>query len=232
MSTFLTADTHFGHPLMLTACNRPYKNVHEMNEALVRNWNSVIHPKDTVWHLGDFSMKLDNREMAEIFYALNGRKHLIIGNHDVLKDGGILPGLERLGWESISHAAEIKHNGQRIMLHHYAGWTWNAEHRGAFQAFGHSHGDLLGLPGSIDVGVDVQNYAPIAAEEFVRQAEDTILNAAKQVDANVDRLANRMGFYKERADVIRKQRKASAILDRAPDVEPDEGDELPRGFRR
>jgi calcineurin-like phosphoesterase family protein len=232
MSTFLTADTHFGHPLMLTACNRPYANVHEMNEALVRYWNSVVHPKDTVWHLGDFSMKLDNREMAEIFYALNGRKHLIIGNHDVLKDGGILPGLERLGWESISHAAEIKHDGQRIMLSHYAGWTWNAAHKGAFQAFGHSHGDLVGLPGSIDVGVDAQEYAPISAEEFVRQAENSILKAKSVVDKNLDRLTDLLEVYKDRAADISAKRKALAALDRAPDVDHDEGDEMPRGFRR
>jgi calcineurin-like phosphoesterase family protein len=216
MTTYLTADTHFGHPLMLTACNRPYKNVHEMNRGLIDNWNAVVNPEDTVWHLGDFAMKSDAREIAEIFYALNGRKNLIIGNHDVYKDGTVLPALQRLNWESISHAAEIHHDGNRIMLSHYAGWTWNQAHRGAYQAFGHTHGQMIGLPGSIDVGVDAQGLKPISAEEFVRQAEDSILNAKQQVDDNVGRLANLLDFYAERADVIRKKR----------------GEERTRGFRR
>lgn len=206
MTTFLTADTHFNHPLMLTACNRPYGNVYEMNEALIQNWNSVVNPQDTVWHLGDFAMKSNAREIAEFFYALNGRKHLIIGNHDVMKDGTLMPELERLDWVSISHAAEIKHDGQRIMLSHYAGYTWNAEHRGAYQAFGHSHGDLLGMPGSVDVGVDNQNLKPIAVEEFVRQAEETIIHAEERVESIVDRMVGRLDRYKEQAAVIRKRR--------------------------
>lgn len=216
MSTFLTADTHFGHPLMLTACKRPFANADEMNERLIEAWNSVVHPKDTVWHLGDFAMKLDNREIADIFYGLNGRKHLIIGNHDVHKDGSLLPALAHLQWESVAHAAEIKHDGQRIMLAHYAGYTWNQEHRGSFLAYGHSHGTLLGMPGSVDVGVDNQGLKPISCEEFVRQAEDTIINAQQRIDAIADRLIGRLDGYKEQAVVIRKRR----------------GDEPIRGLRR
>jgi len=210
MTTFLTADTHFGHATMITGGpQRPFENVYEMNEALIANWNSVVNPEDTVWHLGDFAMKSDAREIAEIYYALNGRKHLIIGNHDVLKDGTLLPALERLDWASVSHGAEIKHDGHRIMLSHYAGYTWNAEHRGAYQAFGHSHGGLLGMPGSVDVGVDNQDYAPIAVEEFVRQAEDTIINAEERVEQIVDRMIGRLGSYKEQANSIRKRRRAA-----------------------
>jgi hypothetical protein len=114
-----------------------------------------------------------------------------------------------LNWESISHAAEIHHDGSRIMLSHYAGWTWNQAHRGAYQAFGHTHGQMIGLPGSIDVGVDAQGLKPISAEEFVRQAEDSVLNAKKVVDQNLDRLTHLLDVYKDRADLIKKKRKAA-----------------------
>lgn len=197
MCTFLTADTHFGHALMLKpeACDRPYSSVDEMDQALIDNWNAIVHPRDTVWHLGDFAMGLDERRVAQIFYALNGTKKLVVGNHDTDKKGNILLSLQRLQWAEIVHAAEIMHDGQRIILSHYAGYAWNAQHRGAYQAFGHSHGKLLGMPGSIDVGVDAQDFKPIAAEEFVRQADYTIEHAEQRIEDICMRLMNNASQY-------------------------------------
>ncbi|KAB2655089.1 metallophosphoesterase [Brucella tritici] len=207
MSTFLTADTHFGHPLMLTALNRPYSHVDEMDEAMISAWNAVVHPKDTVWHLGDFSMKHEQRRVSEIWHALNGRKHLIIGNHDVDKKGDLLPALSRLDWVSVSHFAEIKHDGQRIMLSHYAPYVWNQAHRGSYAAFGHSHGQVVGMPGTIDVGVDNQGLKPISVEEFIRQAEDSIINAQEVVNTISDRLIGLTDVWKERAKAIKQNRR-------------------------
>lgn len=199
MTTFLTSDTHFGHALMLKpeACARPFATTHEMDQGLIDNWNAVVHPNDTVWHLGDFAMRLDDRRVAQIFYALNGAKRLIIGNHDVDKKGDLLPSLKRLPWTEVAHAAEITHDGQRIVLSHYAGYTWNAQHRGAYQAFGHSHGKVLGLPGSVDVGVDAQDLRPISVEEFVRQADFAIEHAQDQIEEICLRLMNMASQYGE-----------------------------------
>ncbi len=209
MSTFLTADTHFGHPLMMTMSNRPrpFTSVDQMDEAMIASWNEVVHPKDTVWHLGDFAMKHDHRRISEIFHALNGRKHLIIGNHDVDKKGGVLPALARLDWASISHFAEIKHDGKRIMLSHYAPYVWNQSHRGAYCAFGHSHGSVVGMPGTVDVGVDNQGLRPISVEDFVRQAEDSVINAQSVIDTISDRLIGLTSVWAEQASAIKEYRR-------------------------
>jgi len=218
MSTFLTADTHFGHPLMMTMNNRPrpFSSVWEMDEAMIAAWNDVVHPKDTVWHLGDFSMKHDQRRISEIFHALNGRKHLVLGNHDVDKKGAVLPALSRLDWVSISHFAEIKHDGQRIMLGHYAPYVWNQAHRGAFAAFGHSHGSVVGMPGTIDVGVDNQGLRPISVEEFVRQAEDSVINAQSVIDTISDRLIGLTSVWAEQASAIKENRRCRSKEKKTP----------------
>ena len=70
---FFTADTHFGHANIIKYCHRPFATVEEMDEALVRNWNAVVSPDATVFHLGDFA--LDSKERwKELFERLNGKE--------------------------------------------------------------------------------------------------------------------------------------------------------------
>lgn len=209
MSTFLTADTHFGHASIIRNCARPYSSVEEMDEGLIDNWNAVVHPRDTVWHLGDFGFG-DETRLAKIFHALNGAKKLIVGNHDLDSKGDVVKSIARLPWASVSYGHEIEHDGQRISLSHYAGLTWNAEHHGAYQAFGHSHGRLMGLPGSVDVGVDAQDYRPISVEEFVRQADDTITHAADRIEELCLRLMSKAATYSERDGGLRYRERQAA----------------------
>lgn len=78
---FVTADTHFGHKNIckFEPTTRPFNSIEEHDVELVRRWNSVVKPKDTVWHLGDV---LFGRDSFETLGLLNGRKHLVMGNHD------------------------------------------------------------------------------------------------------------------------------------------------------
>lgn len=79
MPTFLISDTHFGHPLM--AGLRGFSSIDEMDHAFISNWNRVVDEDDEVWHLGDVYICSDKRA-TEILNQLNGRKHLVLGNHD------------------------------------------------------------------------------------------------------------------------------------------------------
>jgi calcineurin-like phosphoesterase family protein len=87
-SVFLTSDTHFGHVNICKFTNydgsktRPWDDVAEMDEDMVKRWNETVGPKDKVYHLGDAVI---NRKNMAIFDRLNGDKVLIKGNHDIFK---------------------------------------------------------------------------------------------------------------------------------------------------
>lgn len=81
MRIFVIADTHFGHENIIQYCNRPFRSVDEMDNALIKNWNAAVTQQDTIIHLGDFMIGRKER-CKEIVKQLNGKKILIKGNHD------------------------------------------------------------------------------------------------------------------------------------------------------
>ena len=82
MKIFELADTHFNHENIIKYCNRPFKDVNEMNETIIKRWNEVVQKEDTVYHLGDFGFGT-KEQLQSIFNRLNGNKYLIMGNHDL-----------------------------------------------------------------------------------------------------------------------------------------------------
>lgn len=175
---FFTSDHHFGHRGILSMCGRPFADVAEMDEVMIARWNERVRKGDTVYHLGDLTMGASAERGREIFDRLNGRKHLIIGNHDRLK-------VRDLPWASEPRdRLMLRHPGEKmpIVLDHYSLRTWPGLHHGAVHLYGHSHGSLPGVGRSIDVGVDVWDFAPVTLaeirptlerqhEEFERQRE-------------------------------------------------------------
>jgi calcineurin-like phosphoesterase family protein len=55
------------------------------DEMLIKNWNETVSKEDTVYVLGDFAFG-DKKTVASYSTRLNGKKILILGNHDHKKD--------------------------------------------------------------------------------------------------------------------------------------------------
>lgn len=55
-----------------------------MQISMMDKHNSIVEPEDTVWHLGDFYLGDNWKEIQTILSKLNGKHHLVIGNHDWL----------------------------------------------------------------------------------------------------------------------------------------------------
>ena len=161
MATWFTSDTHFGDPRVLRIDRRPYRDMPAHDAALVANWNALGAAEDEVWHLGDFALSPSESRLAELLGALNGVKHLIVGNNDGPRT------LAAPGWASIGQYAEIVVDAQPLVLCHYAFRTWNRMGRGVVDLHGHSHGKLKPMPRQFDVGVDAQGFAPVSLQQIL-----------------------------------------------------------------
>lgn len=89
------SDTHFGHKNILQYEKeaRPFNSLEEMHEQLINNWNSVVSPKDIVYHLGDFAF---GKQWVSIAERLQGKKRLVLGNHDTYPSSVYLQYFDKL----------------------------------------------------------------------------------------------------------------------------------------
>jgi calcineurin-like phosphoesterase family protein len=163
-ATWFTSDTHFGHAKMLRVVGRPFRSADEMDEVLITRWNEVVGRSDDVWHLGDFAF-LGSGPVDAVRARLNGRIHLVRGNHDT----DFVAHSPEL-FTSIHDIAEVDLGGQTLVLCHYPMREWPKAWRGAWHLFGHLHGRLDDAPlgHSLDVGVDSHDYRPIGMERVAQ----------------------------------------------------------------
>lgn len=178
---FFVSDLHLNHNNIIRFSNRPFNDVHEMNEGIKKDWNSVVGKEDHVFVLGDVALGRD-KDATNILYGLNGYLYLIKGNHEkaVLSNEN---NKKRFEWIDKAFLLKVKdsqlrENGKNlkekyIYMHHYSCRVWDKSHHGSWHLYGHSH-DSLDKDNvwgkSMDVGVDsayriLGEYRPFSYEE-------------------------------------------------------------------
>lgn len=139
MAIFFTSDLHLGHAKVLLHHpeTRPWRDVETMNEALVKHWNNKVGPEDEIYLLGDVSF-MKSGPTLELLKRLNGKKHLILGNHDY----GLNQEHRDL-FESVQPYLEKKIDGIWVMMMHFPIFQWNKMQHGSFHLYGHMHGGYM-----------------------------------------------------------------------------------------
>ena len=133
---FFISDPHLGHKNCLAFDNRPFKTIEEHDESFVNGWNSEIGLDDDVYILGDLSW-YNSTKTIEILKRLNGRLHLIKGNHDtaILKN----PDLRKLFVEITDYKELYINKDISIVLCHYPIPCFKNHYYGWYHFYGHVH---------------------------------------------------------------------------------------------
>lgn len=167
VQTWLTADLHINHSKIIQYCNRPFKNVDDMNKKLIKNWNNRVKKDDIVYHVGDFCFRehKDTPKAEHWIKQLNGRIIFINGNHD---EGG------RNTLKTDIHSVIIKKGKRYFYLVHDPKDAENFD----INIVGHVHkewkfktekwsiGQNIDL---INVGTDMWNYAPVSYDQMMKE---------------------------------------------------------------
>ena len=170
---YYISDLHLGHRNIIKMSNRPFSSVEEMEETIISNWNNKVTNDDDVYILGDFCYKA-GKTPKEYLDKLNGKKHLIIGNHDdkILKNP-----IYRKCFVEIKDILSIKDGDKNIVLFHYPIAEWPGYFRkNTIHLFGHIHNNVTNetykimykLNNAYNVGADILGFTPRTLDEVIQ----------------------------------------------------------------
>jgi calcineurin-like phosphoesterase family protein len=156
---WLTADFHFNHPNIIKYCDRPFKDIFEMDEHYINTINSMCASRDILYHLGDMLFPSGSQSGVERtyeYYADQIDPEIIPfkGNHDDDEmPTGILEGSVRIG----KHTVFMSHKPKSMMK---------------INLCGHEHDKFRiqcnNKRYTVNVGVDVWDHQPIQFIDVLR----------------------------------------------------------------
>lgn len=171
---YFISDLHFGHEDRIIWDERSFKNADEMFEVMRERWNAKVRDDDDVYIVGDFTYYGEESDENIIRYAssLNGRKHLIYGNHDVrIRSSEKLRSL----FDECVYEKYIESDGKMFFLYHYPLVEWYRRPKGCYLIYGHIHGSLDDgfefmakhrKDEAFNAGVMINNYVPVTFDEL------------------------------------------------------------------
>jgi len=111
-NTWFAADFHLGHRKIIRYCGRPFRDLVEMDSAILDRLNAAAKERDILYFLGDFC--LGGARYAERYPDSTRCKriHFIKGNHDTT----MRKLQHRFVW--FGDLAEVSVRRQRIVLCH------------------------------------------------------------------------------------------------------------------
>lgn len=159
---YIISDTHFNHSRILEFEDkngekiRKFKDVDEMNERIIYNWNSTVRDQDYVIHLGDVIFGNPNKYDG-VLRRLRGKKTLILGNHDY--DARYFSE----HFISIRSSLRIELNDLSIFFSHYPTMKecFTYDDKKTFNLHGHIHEKKIEDPVYENMCVEHTQYTPI-----------------------------------------------------------------------
>ena len=172
MKYYFASDYHLGHANIIKYCRRPFIDVDDMNNTIIRNHNNRVHPEDLVFFLGDFCFKNSpggkkgeglTHKSRHYLEQLKGNFIFVKGNHD--RNNSVKTIIERM---------VINYGGKRINMVH------NPEHADFnfdINFCGHVHQNWEcrrmrsgeKFTDLINVSCDVWAFKPVSFEELMKR---------------------------------------------------------------
>lgn len=159
---WVTSDLHFSHQGAVKFTNkdgtkmRPWDNIEDMNEELIRRFNEKVSVDDECFILGDITL---NRHGLPLLDRLNCKNLILIkGNHDWLRVD-----------EYMQYFKDIRsyHIEENVLFSHIPVHPSQLEYRFKMNVHGHMHGEILPDARYLNVSVEQTEYYPVPMEDIL-----------------------------------------------------------------
>ncbi|MBQ4522097.1 MAG: metallophosphoesterase [Lachnospiraceae bacterium] len=135
---YYISDLHLFHEASIRFDQRPFQTLEEMHDVILKNWNATVTNADTVYILGDISLRGRSDDLIAFVAKLKGKKILVKGNHDDISDYRYKQLFFEIGdYKEIKDAVDGK--SYQLVLSHYPIFSWNKMKGGSILLYGHTH---------------------------------------------------------------------------------------------
>lgn len=176
---YFTSDLHFFHDREFIYLPRGFKSELEMREYYVKMWNDTVTNEDDVYMLGDFCLGQRFEDIKELITSLNGKIHLVIGNHDTDMKIKLYETLDNLV-EIRDVIPRFKYDKFRFYLSHYPTITSNLESNISecvINLHGHIHSKVKfyeDRPYMLNISVDAQENKIVSIDYVIKQIQEKV----------------------------------------------------------
>lgn len=186
MAIWVTSDWHFGHDREFIWKARGFASVDDMNEHIIAAYNAMVKPDEDVYVLGDLMLG-NSTNGIEYVKRMNGKLHIVRGNHDT--DKRIIEYEKLPNVVEIQNAIVFKYAKHHFYLSHYPTLTGNLEKESLTQMtlnlFGHTHQQTnfyMDMPFMYHAGVDSHKCAPVALDDIIREMHEKVKECKELLD--------------------------------------------------
>lgn len=165
---FVISDQHFSHRSILDFVDsngnkiRPiFSNIDEMDEYMIEKHNETIKPQDKVYFCGDVGFSRNRLDI--ILPKLNGKKRLILGNHDAFKPSFYEKHFQKVMLWRVFREFNI------ILSHmplHLSNIKLDSNMNPMISCHGHIHQNLPPKGPYVNVSVEMIDYTPVNVEDI------------------------------------------------------------------
>lgn len=170
MKIFFIGCEHYGHSNIIRYCNRPFKNIEDNDEIIIKNCNERVKNDDILYHLGDFCLHSANNKgngeklkAQDYINKLNGNHIFINGNHDRDKRNSLKTKNEEIILRQGKLQIQLIHDPNfakidyDIILNSHVHNNWKLKELRYYNQ----------IRLCINVGVDVNKFRPISLDEIL-----------------------------------------------------------------
>ena len=184
MAIFIVSDLHLGHDKPFIYGARGFESVEDMNTEIIRRWNRAVGEEDDVFVLGDLVMgSLENVQLLE---ELNGRIHIVRGNHDTDTRWDFYQKLPNV--VEVVNSIYFSYDGYKFYLSHYPTITTRADtgkplKKCLVNLCGHTHTkdpfEDWGIGIIYHCELDAHDCAPVRIEDIIADLKQKMSDRAE-----------------------------------------------------
>lgn len=161
-NVWIWSDHHFFHKNVIDFCNRPYKDVEEMNAEMIKTYKKYVKKGDICIWAGDVTFKGNTVFNEDIYpHFKDGYNILVIGNHDFMNKN-----VRNLNFDENHLIITLNYKNKKVAITHI---PFETKDNNFINVHGHIHDKESEFNHQINVSIEALDFKPVLLQDILEK---------------------------------------------------------------